>query len=484
MNIIVGDIIKGEIIDFTHEGNGVLKIHNLTIFVSGGIIGDKVEVKIDEIKKSFAIGSIVNIIEPSNDRIALDFNITEAKGAIPFVEYKYFKQLEWKKDKVKKDLFKIGGLTDITVKDTIGMDKPFGYRNHVQIPVGERNSKRVIGFYELNSNDIVDMESSILQPEIGNRILKIVRDWMSKYSIKAYDRKTKKGTIRHIGIRTNKDNQAMVIMVTGRDKLPNERELLEMLTREDVISIYQNINKSNSSIIYGREYRKLYGEDRLLDYIGEYKFYLSPNSFFQVNRVQAEVLYNKAIEYLSLDKGDIVYDLYSGIGTISLFIARKAFKVYGVEIVKGAVEDAKRNSILNNIHNVEFIVGKSEEVFPKLMERGEKGNKVVLDPPRKGCEREVLEAIIELTPEKVVYVSCNSTTMARDVKYLVENGYKVEEVQPVDMFPHTPHVECIALMKYCGSEGKKKGLNTTYSGLWAKIGSENSEKAPFFDPYK
>ena len=443
----IGDIVQGEIIDFTHEGNGVLKLDKFIVFVSEALIGDKVEVKINEIKKNFAIGSMVNIIESSKNRIDLDFKLTESKGGIPFIEYEYSKQLEWKTNKVKMDLAKIAGLDNINLKDTIGMENTFRYRNHVQIPVGTKNGKTVIGFYELNSNQIVDMEESILQPEIGNKVLNIIRTWMKKYNIKAYDKKTKSGVIRHIGIRINKDNQAMVILVTGTDNLLNKNELIDMLIKEDVVSIYHNINKLNSSMTYGRKYKKLYGEDRILDYIGDFKFYLSPNSFFQINRIQAETLYNKAIEYLDLDNEDIVYDLYCGIGTISLYIANKAKKVYGVEIVKEAIEDAKENAILNNIDNVEFLVGKSEEVFPKLMKKGIKGNKVVIDPPRKGCEKEVLEAIVELEPERVVYISCNSTTMARDVKYLVENRYKVEEVQPVDMFGHTAHVECIALIQ-------------------------------------
>ena len=446
-NLSIGDMVEGEIIDFTHEGKGVLKLDNFIVFVAGGLIGDKVSVKIDEIKKNFAIGSIINIIKPSKDRIELDIHIGEARGGIPFIDYRYSKQLEWKRDKVRKDLIKIAGLDKVNVKDTIGMDNPFGYRNHVQIPVGNKNGKAAIGFYELNTNAIVDMEASILQAEIGNRILKIIRSWVEKYRIKPYDKRSKKGILRHIGIRTNKDEEAMVILVTGSNTLPHDKELIDMLKEENVISIYQNINKLNSSLTYGRQYRKLYGEDRLLDYIGDYKFNISPNSFFQVNRTQAEALYNKAMEYLDIDKDDIVYDLYCGIGTISLYIANKAKKVYGVEIVKEAIEDARENAILNNVDNVEFIVGKSEDVFPRMMKKGIQGNKVVIDPPRKGCEKEVLEAIVYLNPERVVYVSCNPTTMARDVKYLVENGYKMEEVQPVDMFGHTAHVECVMLIE-------------------------------------
>lgn len=457
MDINIGDIFEGEIIDFTHEGSGVTKVNDFTFFIDGGVIGDTVSFKIDEIKKNFAIGSIVNIIKPSAFRVKDDFGIEKAAGGVPLIDYEYTKQLEWKRNKVKMDLIKIGGLTNVDVKDTIGMDNPFRYRNHTQIPVGMNNGKAVIGFYEKNSYDIVDMEGSILQSTVGDKIIKAIKIWIQKYNITPYDRETNKGVLRHIGIRTNKDNNAMVIIVTKTDYLPNKLELADILTKEvqEVVSIYHNINNMQSTPTYGRKYEKIYGDDRLIDYIGDFKFYLSPNSFFQVNRMQAEVLYNKAMEYLELNNNDVVFDLYCGIGTISLYIANKAKKVYGVEIVKAAIEDAKENAILNNIHNAEFIVGKAEEVFPRLMTKGVKGNKVVVDPPRKGCEKEVLEAIVKLKPESIVYVSCNSTTMARDVKLLVENGYKVMEVQPVDMFPHTAHVECVILMQRSGLKDKK-----------------------------
>lgn len=449
MSLNKEDIVQGEIIDFTHEGNGVLRVDNFAVFARGGLIGDIVKVKIEEVKKNYAIGQVIEIIEKSKDRIELDFILNESRGGIPLIEYRYEKQLQWKKEKVVKDLEKIAGINDVKVNDTIGMDNPYGYRNHVQIPVGEKKGKTVIGFYEVNSNEIIDMEESILMSEEGNRILKILRSWIEKYDIKPYNRRTKKGVLRHIGIRTSKANQAMIILVTGNDNLPKTNELINMLRDEDIVSIYQNINKLNSSVTYGRQYRKIYGEDTLLDYISDYKFNISPNSFFQVNRIQTETLYNKAIEYLDLNKDDIVYDLYCGIGTISLFVADKAKKVYGIELVEKAIEDAKENAKLNNIDNAEFIVGKTEEVFPQMARQRDgtsipdRANKVVLDPPRKGCEKETLEAIVGLNPEKVVYVSCNPSTMARDVKYLVENGYKVVEVQPVDMFPFSGHVESI-----------------------------------------
>lgn len=442
----IGDIVEGEIIDFTHEGSGVLKVDKFTIFVKGGLIGDKLKAKIDNIKKSYATATISEIVKPSEERVDLEFEIEESKGGIPLIEYKYSKQLEWKKNKIKKDLEKIAGFKDIEVKEVIGMDHPYRYRNHVQIPVGCEEGRVVTGFYEIGSNDIVDMTKSILQPEVADEILGTIRKWINQYKIKPYDKKTRKGILRHIGIRTNRNNESMVILVTNGNRLPYYKELIDMLKGKKVISIYQNINKSNSSITYGREYKKLYGVDCLLDYIGDFRFNISPNSFFQVNRTQAEVLYNKTIQYLDLNKKDIVYDLYCGIGTISLYIGNQAKKVYGIEIIKKAIEDARDNAKLNSIDNVEFEVGKVEDIFPRLMDKGIKGNKIVVDPPRKGCEKKVLEAIVKLNPEKVVYVSCNPTTMARDAKYLVDNGYKIEEVQPVDMFPHTAHVEICCLL--------------------------------------
>lgn len=452
--INIKDIIEGEIIDFTHEGNGVLKFNDFTIFVKGALIGDKVSVRIEEIKKNYAIASVVEILEPSKDRVKEPIALRESRGGIPLIDYDYSKQLEWKRNKVKMDLERIGGLKDIIVKETIGMDNPFRYRNHTQIPVGEKGKSPIIGFYEMNSRFIVDMEGSILQDKIGDKVINIIRKWMKEYNIRSYYRKTRQGVLRHIGIRTNYKGEAMVILVTGSNNIPCVKELIRELEKENVISIYQNINKSNSSVTYGREYKKLYGEDTLLDYIGKYKFNISPNSFFQVNRTQAEILYNKAIEYLEPNKEDIVYDLYSGIGTISLYIANRSKKVYGVEMVEAAIKDAEKNAKLNNIDNVEFIIGKAEEVFPQMLKKGIKANKLVLDPPRKGCEKEVLEAIIELNPERIVYVSCNPSTMARDVKALAGNRYKVMEVQPVDMFPHTAHVESIIVMTYCGDKKK------------------------------
>lgn len=447
MDLKLGDILEGIIVDFTYEGKGVVKIDKFIIFVLGGVIGDKVSFKITKIKKNFAEGEVLEIIEPSKDRVKNKLDLEEAVGVIPLVEYDYEKGLEWKREKVKKDLEKIAGLKDIEVKDTIGMDKPYRYRNNVQIAVGEKNKKIVIGFYELGTNDIVDMESSILISKKANEALKAIREWIDKYDIKPFNKKRNQGNIRHIGIRSNKEDKLMIILVTANKKIEHTEELVKSLKENNVISIYQNINNSKGSATFGKEYKLIYGHESLIETIGKYRFKVSPNSFLQVNTTQVEVLYDKAMEFLNPQKEDVVADIYSGIGTISLYIAKKAKKVIAIESVKKAVDDAKYNALLNDIQNVRFLKGKAELIFPKLVDEGLKINKLVLDPPRKGCEKEVLEAIIKVSPERIVYVSCNSSTLARDIKILVENGYKVVEVQPVDMFPHTVHVETICLLE-------------------------------------
>lgn len=263
---------------------------------------------------------------------------------------------------------------------------------------------------------------------------------MHKYNIN-------KNIIRDIVVRTAKDGSTMVIIVTTNEKLPYINELIKSLKNiEGVISIYQNINRKKAPVVLGNENIKLYGKDKIIDYIDKFKFYISPNSFFQVNPTQTEVLYRKALEYLEVNDKETVFDLYCGIGTISLFVSEKAQKVYGVEIVPAAIEDAKENAKLNNIENIEFIKGKSEEIVPKLLKEGISADKVVVDPPRKGCDEKLLETIIKMNPKRVVYVSCNPSTLARDLKYLDEKGYQVMEVQPVDMFPQTMHVETVVLL--------------------------------------
>lgn len=447
MDIKVGKIICGEIIDFTHEGNGVMKIDGFPIFVEDGLIGDVLKAKITQVKKNFALGILEELEVASKDRVKYEFDTQALGGGVPLIDYSYEKQMEWKRDKVSQDLLRIGGI-ELPVKPVIGMGHPFRYRNHSQVPIGIVDGKAVTGYFKSKSTDIVPMKEDHLQPEIADEILKTLRNWIDKYNIPVYNRETKKGILKHIGIRTNENDQAMVTLVTTFSQLPNKFQLIHMLIKEcpGVISVYQNINPIKSKFTYGREYIHLFGKETLMDFIGDLQFVISPDSFFQVNRKQVGILYKTAKDFLDGSKDDIVYDLYSGIGTISLFIAEDVKKVIGIESVSAAVDNAKENARLNNIGNAEFHKGNAEELFPSMIEKGFKGNKIILDPPRKGCEKELLDAIIKLQPDRIVYVSCNPSTLARDLKILVEGGYKVREVQPVDMFPHSAHIEVVTLL--------------------------------------
>lgn len=444
---MVNDKFIGEVIDFTHEGDGIVRLDNMAVFIEGCVVGDVVEFEIIEMKKTYGIGKIMNIKVPSPNRASYAFDTSSLGGGVPLINLAYSNQLTWKREKVRKDFLKIGGL-DLDVKPVIGMGYPFRYRNHTQVPVGKKDGKTVTGYYSKGSNDIIPLKEDYLQPEIGDVVLAVVRAWMDELGIEAYDRVNKTGIVKHVGIRTNQNNEAMVIIVTSFAKLPELHSLVHRLIKEapGVVSIYQNINSEDGSFTYGSQYRHIFGREKLTDYIGDLRFEISPNSFFQVNPRQVQVLYDTAIEYLSLKGNDIVCDIYSGIGTITLSVARSVKMVYGIESINVAVDNARDNALMNGITNVEFIADKAEAAFPRLLKAGAAINKVILDPPRKGCDKKVIDELIKLQPEMIVYVSCNPSTLARDVKLLFEGGYEVKAVQPVDMFPHTAHIEVVSLL--------------------------------------
>ena len=436
----IGDILELKIIDISSHGLGVGKVDGFTIFVEGGFPGDEIIAEIKKVKKRFGEAKLIKIKNPSSDRQISKCKYYKDCGGCQLHEINYKTQLEIKTNMVKDAIERIGGLKNIKINPIIGMDTPFRYRNKGMFKV----SGKSIGYFKKKSHDIVDIEGCIIQNETSDKVLKAVKDYVHKYNIN-------KKIIRDIVVRTAKDGSTMVIIVTTNEKLPYINELIKNLKNiEGVISIYQNINRKKTPVVLRNENIKLYGKDKIIDYIDKFKFYISPNSFFQVNPTQTEVLYRKALEYLEVNDKETVFDLYCGIGTISLFVSEKAQKVYGVEIVPAAIEDAKENAKLNNIENIEFIKGKSEEIVPKLLKEGISADKVVVDPPRKGCDKKLLETIIKMNPKRVVYVSCNPSTLARDLKYLDEKGYQVMEVQLVDMFPMTMHVESIILMTYCG----------------------------------
>lgn len=445
-NLVRGSVFETKIIDISHEGKGVGKIDGLTVFIDGATLGDTVSVEITKKKKNFAFGKTLEIVKPSRHRVESNCKVSDECGGCQLRDLSYEKQLEMKTYKVKNDLERIGKLEDVKVHDIIGMDKPVRYRNKAQVPVGENH----IGFYRKGSNSIVDTDECMIQTKSTENVIKLVREFMKKYKVSGYSRRNNKGTIRHIVTRVSfKTGDMMVIIVTNSPKLSYKEELIQMINKElpKVKSIIQNVNSKETNLVMGPKNKIIYGHGKIIDYIGDLQFKISPNSFFQVNPKQTQLLYEKALKLAGLKGNEIVFDIYSGIGSLSLFLSKKAKKVYGIEVVKEAVEDANENAQLNKISNVEFLEGTAETILPKLCEEGEKADVIVLDPPRKGCEIEVLDSIIKLAPERVVYISCNPSTLARDLKYLSENGFVVKEVQPVDMFAGSVHVESVTLIE-------------------------------------
>ena len=440
-----------DIVDIGQGGVGIGKYDGFTVFVDGGLINDRIKVRINKSKKNYAVGDIVEIIEESPFRVKrkCSDNLKDC-GGCQIQELDYQKQLDIKTNEVKQVISRIGKLEDVVIHDTLGMEEPVRYRNKAQFPIQKVNNNPLIGFYKKKSHDIIPTDKCIIQHEINDRIMKIIKTYINAYKVSVYDEKTHTGVLRHLVTKVGfTTNEVMVVLVANGKKLPYLKELASVL-EENVPgfkTLVVNVNSEKTNVILGRENIVVYGDGKINDYIGELVFEISPLSFFQVNPVQTEVLYNKALEYADLKENDTVFDIYCGIGTISLFLAQKAKKVYGIEIVEDAIKDAKINANLNNLDNVEFYVGKAEEVVPKMYKEGKTANVVVVDPPRKGCDEKVLDTIVSMKPDRVVYVSCNPSTLARDLAYLDERGYKCLEVQPVDMFPHTMHVESVAKLE-------------------------------------
>lgn len=444
----INDIVEIKIIDINHEGQGVGKLDNFVIFTDKAVTGDYVKAQILEVKKSFAIAKTIEILQASPYRVKAECKYFESCGACQLLDLSYEEQLKYKKNIVINSLKKSSiDIDEINIYDTIGMENPIRYRNKTAFSVS-KNKKIQIGTYEQSSHKLVDLENCLIQTELADSILNRTREVFEKHKIDPYDKKTKRGTIRHIVIRTNKANEAMLIIVTNTDEFPNADKIASDLIKADnrIKTIVQNINNKSTSEILGYKNKTIYGSGTIVDYIADFKFVISAHTFFQINSTQTEKLYEKAIEFAELGKDDICFDLYCGIGTISLLAAKKAKKVYGVELVEQSIKDAKMNAKINKIDNLEFYSGKVEKVLPILQKQNIKVDVIILDPPRKGCEPEVLKAIKDIDPKRIVYVSCNPASLARDLKILHEDGFKVEKVQPVDMFSNTVHVECVVLM--------------------------------------
>ncbi|HAT4138133.1 TPA: 23S rRNA (uracil(1939)-C(5))-methyltransferase RlmD [Clostridium perfringens] len=440
-----------DIISQGYEGEGIAKIDNkYPIFIEGALKGEKVKVRIVKVNKNFAYGKLMEVLEASEERVNPPCAIYKRCGGCKLQHASYKAQLDFKWDRVKDCVSKIGKLDPSIVKYPLGMENPWRYRNKVQLPIGLINGEVKIGFFAPRSHDIIDMESCLIQDEIGDKVVKLTREWIEKFNIRPYNvdgEYDEKGIVRHIMIRRGfTTNEVMVVLVTNGETLPHKEEFVDLMVKNipGIKSVIQNINSKKTNVILGLESKTLWGEDTISDYIGDFRFNISPLSFFQVNPTQTEVLYGKALEYANLTGNEEVFDAYCGTGTITLFLSQKAKKVYGVEIIPQAIDNAWINAKENKVENVEFFVGESEVVIPDLINKGVKADVVVVDPPRKGCDKKLLDSITNIDAKKIVYVSCDPSTLGRDLQVLEENGYKTLEVQPVDMFPNTSHVENVA----------------------------------------
>ncbi|MCG7384219.1 23S rRNA (uracil(1939)-C(5))-methyltransferase RlmD [Paenibacillus sp. ACRRY] len=496
-----------DIIGMNHDGEGVGRANGYTLFVQGALPGETVRVRVMKTKKQYGYAKLLEIVKASPDRVSAPCPIYDQCGGCQIQHMSYAGQLAWKRQLVVDNLQRIGKLNvmvgdadaqgdeeanlnrlseenvdqaaelaiseeqgngsnrirlrlegvmneeaaaqGIRVLPTMGMDEPWRYRNKAQVPIGVTEGGLVGGFYAKGSHRIIDMETCLIQHEHNDEVVAKVKEIGSHLGISAYNEETGRGLLRHVVVKKAfRTGEMMLVLVTNGRDIPHKDEWIGSIREviPHVASICQNVNKKQTNVIFGDETRVLWGRDVIYDYIGDVQFAISPRSFYQVNPVQTEVLYGKTVEYAGLSGKETVIDAYCGIGTISLFLAQHADQVYGVEIVPEAIEDARSNAMLNEMKNVKFEVGASEDVIPRWKEQGIEADVIVVDPPRKGCDPRLLDTILEMKPERVVYVSCNPSTLARDLRVLEDGGYRTVEVTPVDMFPHTVHVESVAML--------------------------------------
>ena len=451
------DLIRVTIEDLSSDGLGVGHSDGMAFFIKDTVIGDEVEAKIMKMKKTYGYARMTKLLVPSPDRIEARCPVARQCGGCQIQSMSYPAQLRFKENKVRNNLMRIGKFENPPMEPIIGMDTPFRYRNKAQFPIGySRDGRRIAGFYAGRTHAIIECEDCLLGARVNQEILETVLSHMEQFQIEPYEEQTGKGLLRHVMTRVgHSTGEIMVCLVVNGTKLPHEEALIAALTGiSGMASITLNTNTEKTNVIMGRKQRLLWGRPYIEDTIGAVRFRISPLSFFQVNPLQTEKLYGKALEYAGLTGEETVWDLYCGIGTISLFLAQRAKKVCGVEIVPAAIEDARKNAALNGFTNAEFFVGKAEEVLPeKYKTEGITADVIVVDPPRKGCEESVLTTMIQMQPKRIVYVSCDSATLARDLKYLCENGYTLQKYCPVDMFGNSVHVETVVLLSHKKPDG-------------------------------
>ena len=443
------DELEAEVIDLTHEGSGVCKVEDYPIFVPHALPGETIKLKVVKTNKRYGFGKLLEVITASKERVTPPCPVYGKCGGCQLQHMSPGLQSEMKKSQIEHLLQKTAHLPDVLVNEVETMENPWHYRNKVQMPVGEKEGKVITGFYQARSHRIIDdMDNCLIQQEISNDILKEIRRLANDFKIRPYDEKRHIGDLRHIVIRTgyHKD-EVMVTFVTKSNQLKMSKQIVKQLTDKfpQITSIQHNVNKKRSNVVLGDQTTVLYGEAYMYDELGDLTFAISQASFYQVNPPQTEKLYHYVLDYAGLTGEETVIDAYCGIGTISLFLAEKAKKVYGIEVIEAAVEDANMNARENKISNAEFRLGLSEEVMLEMKEEGIQPDVIVIDPPRKGADHILLETMLEMNPEKIIYVSCNPATLARDLVTLKE-AYELKEVQPVDLFPQTHHIETVVLL--------------------------------------
>lgn len=441
-----GESYTIEITGLGHSGEGVGRYQDFTVFVPSALPGETVRAKVNEVKKSYAKAKLEKVLTPSTDRVTPVCGVYDQCGGCQLQHLSYEAQLKVKRQQVVDAVHRIGKLPDVVIHPTLGAADPWYYRNKMQFPVGLADGKIAVGCFAPGTHSIVDTDDCHIQHAANNVIVREVRQLINDLGLAPYDEVTGRGVIRHVLGRVGTvTGEVMVVLVTATPDLPKKDQVVAAL-REKVpglVSLVHNINPKRTNIILGDRTTTLWGRDTITDRLGRFNFEISALSFFQVNTAQAAVLYDKAVEYAGLAGTETVIDAYCGTGTITLFLAERAAKVYGIEVVAPAIRDAKRNATTNGITNTEFIVGDAVAVMPRLYDKGVRPHAVVVDPPRAGCAPEVLDTFVRMKPERIVYVSCNPASLARDLAFLAERGYIAQEIQPVDMFPHTAHVECV-----------------------------------------
>lgn len=444
------EMVTLKIEDCGVDGEGIGKADGFTIFVKDAVIGDVVTAKIMKARKNYGYGRLMEVLTPSPDRVEPACAFARQCGGCQLQALSYEKQLAFKEKKVRGHLEHIGGFTDLPMEPIIGMEQPWHYRNKAQFPVGRNREGRIVtGFYAGRTHSIIENRDCVLGMPVNREVLDRVISHMEKYGIEPYDEMTGKGLVRHILIRYGYyTGEVMVCLVVNGNQIPEEKQLIASLREiPGMTSIMLNINRKRTNVILGEHICRLWGPPYITDRIGNLRYQISPLSFYQVNSFQTQKLYEKALEYANLTGEETVWDLYCGIGTISLFLAQKAKFVRGVEIIPAAIENARDNAKLNGISNVEFFVGKAEEVLPEEYEKnGVYADVIVVDPPRKGCDVQLLETMVLMKPQRIVYVSCDSATLARDLRYLCDRGYELTRICPVDQFAQTVHVETVCLL--------------------------------------